>query len=60
MMDASPYLLVPARTLREACNEIGRDAADGSCLDCPLADLCEKNAAGCRNAADARARVSSI
>ena len=59
MMDASPYLSRPARTLREACHETGRDAAGGSCLDCPLADLCEKNAAGWRTDGDARARVSN-
>jgi hypothetical protein len=44
MMDASPYLPHPARTLREACHEIARDAEGRSCTDCPRADLCEKNA----------------
>jgi hypothetical protein len=44
MMDASPYLSRPARALREACHETGWDAEGRSCTDCPLADLCEKNA----------------
>jgi len=34
----------PARTLRDACPEAGRDAAGRDCIDCPLADLCEKQA----------------
>jgi hypothetical protein len=44
MMDASPYLSRPARSLREACHQTGHDTDDGSCIDCPLADLCEKDA----------------
>ena len=44
MMDASPYLSRPARTLREVCHETVRDADGGSCTDCPLADLCQKDA----------------
>jgi hypothetical protein len=45
VMDVSPYLSNPARTLREACHETGRDAGGGNCIDCPLNDLCEKDAA---------------
>ena len=43
-MDVSPYLATPARTLREVCHATGRDAAGGNCIDCPLTDLCEKDA----------------
>jgi len=43
-MSASPYLLIPARTLREVCQETGRDAEGRACIDCPVADLCEKEA----------------
>jgi hypothetical protein len=45
VMDVSPYLATPARTLREVCHATGRDAAGGNCIDCPLTDLCEKDAA---------------
>jgi len=41
-MSESPYLLSPARTLREACHETGRDGGGRLCIDCPVADLCEK------------------
>ena len=47
----SPYLLSPARTLREACHEIGRDADGRLCADCPVADLCAKKARARRSAA---------
>jgi hypothetical protein len=43
-MSDSRYLKSPARTLREACHEIGRDVDGRRCLDCPMADLCEKEA----------------
>jgi hypothetical protein len=43
-MPVSTYLVSPARTLREACHEIGRDAGGKNCRDCPVADLCEKEA----------------
>jgi len=43
-MLVSSYLSNPLRTLREACQETGRDAAGRNCVDCPLADLCEKQA----------------
>jgi hypothetical protein len=43
-MDISPYLSTPARTLREACHETGRDAAGRNCQNCPVTDLCEKDA----------------
>ncbi len=41
-MSESSYLLSPARTLREACHETGRDGGGRLCIDCPVADLCEK------------------
>jgi len=41
-MDVSLYLSSPARTLREACHEIGRNAEGRNCKDCPVADLCER------------------
>ena len=44
MVDVSPYLARPARTLREACHETGRDAAGENCVGYPLANLCEKGA----------------
>jgi hypothetical protein len=40
----SLYLLSPARTLRETCHETGRDADGRLCSDCPVADLCAKQA----------------
>jgi hypothetical protein len=44
MMTVSEYLLSPARSLREVCLEAGRDAGGRHCIDCPLADLCKKEA----------------
>jgi len=43
-LGANPYLLSPARTLREVCHEIGRDGNRLACADCPVADLCEREA----------------
>ena len=40
----SSYLRSPARSLREVCHEIGRDAGGRRCLDCLVADLCGKEA----------------
>ena len=51
---ASPYLLSPARTLRETCHEIGRDGDGRWCADCPVADLCAKEARARRSAARER------
>ena len=47
----SRYLLSPARTLREACHEIGRDGDGRLCADCPVSDLCAKEARARRSAA---------
>jgi hypothetical protein len=43
-MAESSYLRSPARTLREACHETGRDGGGRLCVDCPVADLCAKEA----------------
>jgi len=43
-LGANPYLLSPARTLREVCHEIARDGDRRVCADCPVADLCEREA----------------
>ena len=43
-LGASPYLLSPARALREVCHEIARDGDRRVCADCPVADLCEREA----------------
>ena len=43
-MSARAFLLSPARSLREVCLEAGRDAAGRNCIDCPVADLCKKEA----------------
>jgi hypothetical protein len=44
MMPIAWYLESPARTLREACHETGRDGGGQRCADCPVADLCRKEA----------------
>jgi hypothetical protein len=36
----SDYLRRPARSLREACRQAGRDEGGWRCLDCPLRQLC--------------------
>src|SRR5690242_16897442 len=41
-MSNKRYFESPVRTLREACREIGRDAAGRRCLECPVSDLCEE------------------
>ncbi len=51
-MSVSPYLLTPPRTLREACHEMGRDAEGKACTDCPVADLCEREAQRMANSAE--------
>jgi hypothetical protein len=43
-MAVSEYLVSPARSLREVCLESGRDADGCNCIDCPLADVCKKEA----------------
>ena len=43
-MPDNSYLLSPARSLREACRETGRDAEGKAGVDCPVADLCEREA----------------
>ena len=40
----SPYLLSPARSLGDACREIGRDEGGGRCPVCPLRELCQSEA----------------
>jgi hypothetical protein len=37
----SPYLLSPARTLRDACRQTGHDDNGTRCPTCPVKDLCE-------------------
>jgi len=43
-MSVSAYLTLPARSLREACHEAGRDVGGKKCVECPLADICMKRA----------------
>jgi hypothetical protein len=43
-MSVSAYLKLPPRSLREVCHEAGRDGGGRKCLDCPLADICIKQA----------------
>lgn len=38
-----PYLLSPARTLRDACRQTGRDIDGARCPVCPVRDLCESD-----------------
>lgn len=40
----SPYLLSPARSLGEACREIGRGAGGAHCPVCRLRELCRSEA----------------
>jgi hypothetical protein len=44
-MSDSRYLESPARTLREACHEAGRDAGGCRYPDCSVANRSEKEAA---------------
>jgi hypothetical protein len=39
----SPYLLSPARTLRDACRQTGHDENGRRCLTCPVKDLCDSD-----------------
>jgi hypothetical protein len=39
----SHYLLSPARTLRDACRQTGRDNSGERCPICPVRDLCESD-----------------
>jgi hypothetical protein len=39
----SAYLLSPARTLRDACRQSGRDENGLRCAICPVKDLCESD-----------------
>lgn len=41
-MSVSPYLLKPARALREVCQEAARDPTGRQCRECPLEDICTK------------------
>ncbi len=35
------FLRSAARSLKEACQEVGRDEGGRRCRDCPVRDLCE-------------------
>ena len=35
------FLQSTARSLKEACQEVGRDEGGQRCPDCPVRDLCE-------------------
>lgn len=39
----SHYLLSPARTLRDACRQTGRDDNGARCPVCPVRELCESD-----------------
>ena len=42
-VQVSPYLMLPVRTLREACESTGRFNAGKSCCSCVLRVFCEQN-----------------
>jgi hypothetical protein len=47
--EVSPYLSLPARTLRNACHEVGRDDDGRACPSCLVQDICGADGPHLRN-----------